>query len=248
MLTFLFGLVCFCTAFVKNFQSLVGMRILLGFAEGGILPGSAFYLSKFYRRYELGSRIGLLYTSTLLSGFFGGFLGAGMSQIPPFGPIHTWRNIFFFEGLIPMILAPVLWWVLPNDPSEARFLDDGQRALASKRMAEENELSGGEEGHLIKWRHIKIALGSINNWLAISVYAFSSVAPQSFVSLYNRKAFLLPWLILTLLLSFSFCRLSLLEWVTKDTWQISCLASHSSWHLSTWCSNLGYLIESNAAV
>jgi sugar phosphate permease len=180
MLTFLFGLVCFCTAFIQNFTSLIAMRLLLGLVEGGILPGYAFYLSKFYRRYELVTRMGAFYSATLLSGFFGGFLAAGLVQIPAFGPIHTWRNIFFFEGLIPMILAGVLFWILPKEPINAKFLNAEDKQFAQDRIQQENILSGAEVGENVSWRHIKIAFTSTNNWLAALTYACFNVPTQSF--------------------------------------------------------------------
>jgi MFS family permease len=192
MLTFLFGLICFCTAFIQNFKSLVALRLLLGLAEGGILPGYAFYLSKFYRRYELVSRMGAFYTATLLAGFVGGFLAAGLVQIPPFGPIHTWRNIFFFEGIIPMGLAGVLWIVLPNEPKDAKFLHEDDRRLGQERIRQENAQNGADTGEKTDWRHIKIAFTNTTNWLGAFTYACFNVPTQSFVRYYLVSYLALP--------------------------------------------------------
>lgn len=38
-LTILWGAITVCLGFVKNFASFVAVRALLGFAEGGLLPG-----------------------------------------------------------------------------------------------------------------------------------------------------------------------------------------------------------------
>lgn len=54
-----FGLVCFCTAFMRNFAQFMVIRILLGIAEGGMMPGIAYYLSTFYKRDELALRMGI---------------------------------------------------------------------------------------------------------------------------------------------------------------------------------------------
>lgn len=54
-----FGLVCFSTAFVTNFGGFMTLRITLGLAEGGMMPGVAYYLSTWYKGDELALRIGL---------------------------------------------------------------------------------------------------------------------------------------------------------------------------------------------
>jgi MFS family permease len=54
-----FGIVCFCTAFMNNFAQFMVIRILLGIAEGGMMPGIAYYLSTWYKRDELALRMGI---------------------------------------------------------------------------------------------------------------------------------------------------------------------------------------------
>jgi MFS family permease len=55
----IFGLVCTCTALITNFGGFMCVRIFLGMAEGGLLPGIAYYLSSWYKRDELALRIGV---------------------------------------------------------------------------------------------------------------------------------------------------------------------------------------------
>jgi MFS family permease len=58
-LVFFFGLVCMATALIKNFAGFLCVRVFLGLAEGGMLPGVAYYLSMWYKRHELAMRIGI---------------------------------------------------------------------------------------------------------------------------------------------------------------------------------------------
>lgn len=53
--------------------------------------------SSSYRRQELGFRTSIYISAASASGAFGGLLAIGLSKIPPWGLIHTWRNIYFFE-------------------------------------------------------------------------------------------------------------------------------------------------------
>ncbi|KAG8733234.1 hypothetical protein FRC11_007731 [Ceratobasidium sp. 423] len=77
-----FGLVCFCTTFIKNFAGFMVIRALLGLWEGGMMPGVAFYLSTYYKRHELVFRIGIFVSASSLSGAFGGLLASGLLKIP----------------------------------------------------------------------------------------------------------------------------------------------------------------------
>lgn len=115
---------------------------MLGVAEAGIMPGTAYMLSTFYRRHELAGRIGIYASFASLSGAFGGLLATGFSKIPPWGIIHTWRNIFFFEGLITMAVGVCMYFFIPAGPSVARFLTPAERELAA-RVIELEVLSSG---------------------------------------------------------------------------------------------------------
>lgn len=55
-----FGICSICTAFVDNIHSASGVRFLLGVFEAGMLPGIAYYLSRWYRRSELAFRLSLV--------------------------------------------------------------------------------------------------------------------------------------------------------------------------------------------
>lgn len=48
------------------------VRFVLGIFEAGMLPGIAYYLSRWYRRSELAWRLGLYVVAAPLAGAFGG--------------------------------------------------------------------------------------------------------------------------------------------------------------------------------
>lgn len=50
-----------CTSVAHNFSQIFAIRWFLGIFESAILPSVVFYLSTFYKRNELASRIGLFY-------------------------------------------------------------------------------------------------------------------------------------------------------------------------------------------
>lgn len=50
-----FGVCSVATGFVNNIHDCSGVRFLLGMFEAGLLPGIAYYLSRWYRRSEVGA-------------------------------------------------------------------------------------------------------------------------------------------------------------------------------------------------
>jgi len=110
-----FGAVTIGSAWVHNFQTFLGVRILLGIFEGGgastflsfrtcrvadpalaraVIPGIVYLLTRFYTRSELAFRIGVfLSLGPGLSGAFGGLAAAGFLNASV-GSLRTWQKIF----------------------------------------------------------------------------------------------------------------------------------------------------------
>ncbi|KAL0934876.1 major facilitator superfamily protein [Colletotrichum truncatum] len=174
-----FGLVSLCTAFVRSYEGLAVARAFLGGFEGGAMPGLSFFMSSFYRREELLLRIGILISSASLAGAFGGLLASGLSRIPQWGfdgmPIHTWRNIFFFEGFITILVglfAP-LW--MPMNPATAYFLTDRERSIAVERLQREHK---SEPEEPVSLDHVKRAVKCIHNYICALGFFLINITVQ----------------------------------------------------------------------
>jgi MFS family permease len=57
--TIIFGVLSIAMAFVTNLGSGCAVRFLLGAAEAGMLPGIAYYLSRWYPKRELAFRLAM---------------------------------------------------------------------------------------------------------------------------------------------------------------------------------------------
>ena len=62
-----------------------------------MLPGVAYYLSRWYRRSELAFRLGIYIVMAPLAGAFGGLLASGILKLSHFGGLDRWRMIFAIE-------------------------------------------------------------------------------------------------------------------------------------------------------
>lgn len=174
-----FGAVSVATAFVRTFAQLCVVRSLLGIFEGGTMPGLAFFLSSFYKREELYFRVGIYVSAASIAGAFGGLLAAGLSQVPDWGiagsRLHTWRNIFFFEGLLTIIVAMAAPIILPQSPETSKYLNDREKWIASERLRIEHKSHPNEK---VQAKHVKRALMNINNYICAAGFFAINITVQ----------------------------------------------------------------------
>ncbi|RYN16393.1 hypothetical protein AA0119_g13342 [Alternaria tenuissima] len=179
-----FGLVSLCSAFVQSFEGLLAARAFLGVFEGGVMPGLAFFISCFYKRNELLLRIGIFVSAASMAGAFGGLLATVLSRIPPWGAssmvLHTWRNIFFFEGLFTVLVSLIVPFLMPRSPEECYFLNDRERIIATQRLhmnsdVKTEEVEGNED---ITFDHIKRAVTNPSNYFCALGFLFVNITVQ----------------------------------------------------------------------
>ncbi|KAM0722483.1 hypothetical protein Q7P37_001924 [Cladosporium fusiforme] len=137
LLTVLFGICSICTAFVKNVPQIMAVRFLLGLFEAGMLPGIAYYLSRWYRRSELTFRLSLYIVMGPLAGAFGGLLASAILTLDGFANVTSWRMIFMIEGIITVGLGLIGFVILTDRPDTARWLSSEEKELAAWRVRSE---------------------------------------------------------------------------------------------------------------
>jgi len=135
--TLIFGIVSLGTAFVTTVPQLSGVRFLLGIFEAGMLPGIAYYLSRWYRHNELAFRLGLYMVMAPLAGAFGGLLASAILTLDGFGSVTSWRMIFAIEGIITIGIALIGFLTLTDRPETARWLSSEEKRLAIDRVKSE---------------------------------------------------------------------------------------------------------------
>ncbi|KAJ5931155.1 hypothetical protein N7466_006648 [Penicillium verhagenii] len=132
-----FGICSVGTSFVTNIHNACGVRFLLGAFEAGLLPGIAYYLSRWYRRSELAFRLSLYIVMAPLAGAFGGLLASGILKLDHFGGLRGWRMLFAIEGIITIGVSMLAFLTLTDRPETARWLTKDERELAIARVKSE---------------------------------------------------------------------------------------------------------------
>ncbi|KAK1251486.1 hypothetical protein MKX07_006965 [Trichoderma sp. CBMAI-0711] len=135
--TILFGACSIATAYVNTMSQAAGVRFLLGIFEAGMMPGTAYYLSRWYRRSELAFRLSLYIVMSPLAGAFGGLLASAILKLDHVGGVRSWRMIFVVEGIITIGLGIVGFFTLTDRPETARWLSQAERDLAVARVKSE---------------------------------------------------------------------------------------------------------------
>ncbi|KAK3316491.1 major facilitator superfamily domain-containing protein [Apodospora peruviana] len=132
-----FGASSIATGFVKTTAQAAGVRFVLGVFEAGMMPGIAYYLSRWYRRSELAFRLALYIVMAPMAGAFGGLLASGILTLDHFGSVHSWRMIFVIEGIITCGLSIIAFFTLTDRPATARWLTAEEKDLAIARVKSE---------------------------------------------------------------------------------------------------------------
>lgn len=135
--TLAFGITSICTGLVHTPGQLFAVRFLIGAFESAVMPGMAYYLSRWYCRAELGFRLSLYIAMAPLAGAFGGLLASAILTIPSLGNLHGWRMIFVIEGIITVGVSIVAFVLLTDRPETARWLTPEERRLVAHRVTSE---------------------------------------------------------------------------------------------------------------
>jgi len=172
-LVFGFGLITMCTAFIHNFGALLAVRIFLGFFEGGVMPACAYLLSRFYTRAELVFRISIFVSASTLAGAVGGLMASGfLAAGKVTSSLGTWRNIFFFEGIISMAVAGIAYLILSDSPETSRWLNESERKLASARVRAE---TAGSKVVVEKYKNSEVLRAMSNGFVLTMGVAFTAI-------------------------------------------------------------------------
>ncbi|KAH7134689.1 major facilitator superfamily domain-containing protein [Dactylonectria estremocensis] len=131
------GIIATLMGLVNSYGALLACRLLLGAVEAGLFPGLTVYLTFFYTKRELALRVGYLFVSAAVAGGLGGLLAYGIGHMDGLHGMSGWRWIMLIEGIPSFAVGVVTYFVLPNDPETAYFLDDAERALMRARHARE---------------------------------------------------------------------------------------------------------------
>ncbi|NLP61796.1 MFS transporter [Paraburkholderia sacchari] len=133
------GLVSIFTMFVTTPTMFYVMRFLLGVCEAGFFPGIILYLTYWYPAHRRGRMTSWFMTAVALSGVIGGPVSGWI--LKSFNGVNGWQGwqwLFLLEGLPSVIVGVLVFFVLDDRISEAKWLTTEERALLERNIAAED--------------------------------------------------------------------------------------------------------------
>ena len=106
--TVFFSVMTIATAYAQNLEQLLWLRFIAGIGLGCIVPNATALVGEFSPK---ASRVTLVMCITVgftVGAAIGGFVAAWL--IPAFG----WRSVFIFGGVVPLVIALIMMWGLPE--------------------------------------------------------------------------------------------------------------------------------------
>ncbi|KAK7060752.1 hypothetical protein VNI00_000484 [Paramarasmius palmivorus] len=150
----------------SKYPELLATRFLLGLFEAACLPLFAILTSIWYRRAEQPIRVCTWYSTNGMGTIMASVFAYGFGHINN-PALHTYQILFIFCGLLTVVTAPVIFWKIDNNVSEARFLSPEDRRKAVERLRSNN--TGTTATNTFKWRQAVEALTEIKTWLFFSM-------------------------------------------------------------------------------
>ncbi|KIK65240.1 hypothetical protein GYMLUDRAFT_980832 [Collybiopsis luxurians FD-317 M1] len=136
----LWGVVTTLQGVVKSYSGLLACRFFLGLFEGGVFPGLVLYLSYFYPRCKMNTRVSAFFSAASLSGAFSGILAYGIINMGGVGGRPGWAWIFILEGLFTFLFGLSAYFTLPHSVDKAGFLSVEEKEYINAQLLKDNGL------------------------------------------------------------------------------------------------------------
>ncbi|KAF7357794.1 hypothetical protein MVEN_00825400 [Mycena venus] len=153
------GITLSCMTSATNFRTLITARFFLGLFEATVAPTFVTITAMWWRRREQTQRTSLWYSMNGLTTVVGSILTFGLGHIH--SHLKPYQIIFLFTGILTVAFSVVVYFVLPDSPTTARFLTFEEKVLVVERLRANNT---GTETKTWKWEQARECLLDPKTW------------------------------------------------------------------------------------
>jgi MFS transporter, ACS family, 4-hydroxyphenylacetate permease len=132
------GLASAATMFAVGPNSLYGLRLLVGIAEAGFLPGVLLYLTFWFPFRWRARATAIFMVAQPVTIAFGSTLSGFILDMHGWLGLSGWRWLFLVEGLPSVLLGLIAWFYLSPSPAEAAWLSSEEKANLNAQLSREN--------------------------------------------------------------------------------------------------------------
>jgi hypothetical protein len=156
------------------------VRIPIAAFEAAFLPGALYVLSCWYQPHELGKRIAIFPTVSIVTQILGVVVNRyGPDRYPISSNVSLWRTVILADGIGTIAVALIAYLLLPDYPATTRSLSRRERELATIRLIRNGQDTGSStsrgierlrpaEAILAAVRDPRVHLSAIVSILAVS--------------------------------------------------------------------------------
>ncbi|KAI1622124.1 major facilitator superfamily domain-containing protein [Exophiala viscosa] len=160
----LWGVVLTCMGSCTRFGPFMAARFFLGVFESCLNPGFILITSSWWKREEQPARIAIWYCANGVISIPAGFIFYGVAHMNARG-LFPYQWMFIFFGIFTVIFGCCMWWLLPDSPVSARWLNERERLIAVERL--KSNKTGVKNTHH-KWPQVKEALLDPKVWMLVA--------------------------------------------------------------------------------
>ena len=137
-ITISWGVVAMAAALIQGRTSFYLLRLLLGVAEAGLVPGLIYYVSIWFPVEQRARAIARVWLATAAAVVLGGPLSAAIMLLDGTFRLAGWQWIFVLEGLPAVLLGLASLRYLDDIPAQAAWLTPAERASLAATLRRES--------------------------------------------------------------------------------------------------------------
>lgn len=160
------GIVASLTGVARTLPELFAVRFFLGVAEAGFFPGIILYLTYWFPQRERARPTAMFMTGLPIMLMFGAPVSGLILDHVHWLGLASWRWLLVLEGVPAAICGVLTYFVLPDKPETAKFLEPEERDWLCAELARENQEK--ESHHMSAGR----ALLAPRVWHLVAIYFF----------------------------------------------------------------------------
>ncbi|EME1358669.1 4-hydroxyphenylacetate permease, partial [Klebsiella aerogenes] len=158
------GIASTATMFATGPNSLYLLRMLVGIAEAGFLPGLLLYLTYWFPAYYRARANALFMIAMPVTMALGSLVSGYILSMDGMLALKGWQWLFLLEGFPSVLLGAVVWFYLDDSPQKAKWLTDEDKRCLSEMMEKDKlrlvqpngsaSLSALQQGKGSLWRDV----------------------------------------------------------------------------------------------
>ncbi|PNH64238.1 hypothetical protein VD0002_g4352 [Verticillium dahliae] len=195
---FAWGTVSWAQAWMHNRTGFYITRALIGFCEGGFIPGAILFATYFYTSKELSIRLAAFWSTLNIARVISALLAAGILEMRGIGGYPGWFWLFLLEGLLTVVLAIISSLYLPASPTSTKnvlfpkgWYTERQEIIMTNRILRDDPAKGLTTLHQpATWQDVKNTWSDPSMWglFLIGLVAYIPATPvQAYLTLTLRR-------------------------------------------------------------